>query len=105
MCKCGTVGRPAGGRRSLPTPQPKSKKELDSGGGDALTDELAKGWVGLGDVRLPEVLERGALLLSRGEDVSAAAAATAAAASYILVRGCALRMMERRDRGKLHAHL
>lgn len=39
------------------------------GGGDALTNELAKGWVGLGDVRLDEVLERGALLLSHGEDV------------------------------------
>ncbi|CAM9816122.1 unnamed protein product, partial [Ectocarpus sp. 12 AP-2014] len=39
-----------------------------SGGGDALTDELARGWVGLGDVRLAEVLERGALLLSHGED-------------------------------------
>lgn len=38
-------------------------------GGDALTDELARGWVGLGDVRLAEVLERGALLLSHGEDV------------------------------------
>ncbi|CAM9501831.1 unnamed protein product, partial [Ectocarpus sp. 8 AP-2014] len=38
------------------------------GGGDALTDELARGWVGLGDVRLAEVLERGALLLSHGED-------------------------------------
>lgn len=50
------------------------------GGGDELTDELAKGWVGLGDVRLPEVLERGALLLSRGEEVSPAAIAVVAAA-------------------------
>lgn len=40
------------------------------GGGDTLTDELATGWVGLGDVRLAEVLERGALLLSHGDDVS-----------------------------------
>lgn len=42
------------------------------GSGDTLTNELAKGWVGLGDVRLAEVLERGALLLSHGEDVSGA---------------------------------
>lgn len=41
-----------------------------AGGGDELTDELARGWVVLGDVRLSEVLERGALLLSRGDDVS-----------------------------------
>lgn len=38
--------------------------------GDALTDELSRGWVGLGEVRLPEVLEHGALLLSRGDNVS-----------------------------------
>ena len=85
MCNYGTVGRPANDRHTLPTPRTKSKKELDTGGGDALTGELAKGWVGLGDVRLPEVMERGALLLSRGEDVRAAAAATAAGASYIRV--------------------
>ncbi|CAM9115468.1 unnamed protein product [Laminaria digitata] len=63
-----TAERPAGGRGTLSAPQPQSKKASNSGGGDALTDELAKGWVGLGDVRLPEVLERGALLLSRGEE-------------------------------------
>lgn len=60
-------------------PAPGQKKDSGGGGGgasggasrggDALTDELAKGWVGLGDVRLDEVLERGALLLSHGEDV------------------------------------
>lgn len=40
--------------------------------GAALTDKLSKGWVGLGDVRLDEVLGRGALLLSRAEIVSTA---------------------------------
>lgn len=58
--------------------EPAAGQKEDSGGGggdgasggDALTDELAKGWVGLGDVRLDEVLARGALLLSHGENVS-----------------------------------
>ncbi|CAB1096073.1 unnamed protein product [Ectocarpus sp. CCAP 1310/34] len=54
-------------------PSRAAKAKEGGGGGDALTDELARGWVGLGDVRLAEVLERGALLLSHGEDVGAVA--------------------------------
>lgn len=43
----------------------------DEGGGGSvpLTDKLSQGWVGLEDVRLDEVLERGSLLLSRGMQV------------------------------------
>ncbi len=50
-------------------PAEGQEKGGSGGGGDTLTNELARGWVGLGDVRLAEVLEKGALLLSHGEDV------------------------------------
>ncbi|CAM9732253.1 unnamed protein product, partial [Scytosiphon promiscuus] len=53
-----------------PSSSPSGKQE-EEGGGDSLTDELARGWVRLGDVRLAEVLERGALLLSHGEHADA----------------------------------
>lgn len=47
-----TMGEGEGGGKSVP-----------------LTDKLSQGWVGLEDVRLDEVLERGSLLLSRGMQV------------------------------------
>ena len=40
------------------------------GNSDDLTNKLARGWVGLQDVRLDDVLARGALLLSHAESVS-----------------------------------
>lgn len=57
------------GRGTSSAAEASSSRDTD-GSAVELTDKLAKGWVGLEDVRLGDVLARGALLLSHAESVS-----------------------------------